>query len=303
MSSKLIIKKLFKALNTKKDDVIQICEEMITENFSDAVNEPTFYSLPFNEITSIIKKVNFIEECKPQEFVKLLESVVRGISNIHQTEAILLLNEIKISNLPQLTIDNIIEIISKFTKSELLVRLGELYKESSNLVEVDWEYEIEQKNKQIEKLKKQIYLFKSQRPMEKPRDFEENVFTACKNGKLNSVRYHFEVLGASKEAVSSDYPFGTVLHVACWYNQLAIVKYLCEVQNVKTEIKDRDGLTPLHIACNWGYLSIVRYLCEVQHVNLNSRNKSGHTPLYIAQNSYNDTLGVIDYLASIGANR
>ena len=63
--------------------------------------------------------------------------------------------------MPQLTIDDIIGIVSKFTKSELLTKLGELYEEEKNSLTPDYEYvienlqkELQQKNEEIENLKK-----------------------------------------------------------------------------------------------------------------------------------------------------
>ena len=177
---------------------------------------------------------------------------------------------------------------------------------------------------------------------EKPKDFESDVFVACEKGKLDSVRYHFEVLHAAKEATCTRSKAGklgsvrnlTALHIAVIYNQLNIVRYLCEVQKVNTEAKDDYDRTPLnhaisnnhleivkylcedahadketqnqfsarplHIACLYGYLPIVKYLIEVQKVDKWAKTKNNRTPYLEAK--FNHNKEVMDYLRSIGAS-
>ena len=63
---------------------------------------------------------------------------------------------------------------------------------------------------------------------EKPKDFEPDIFKACKEGKLKSVQW------------------------------------LIEKEKINKNQKDEKGNTPIHIACTRGHLPIVQYLIEKQ---------------------------------------
>ena len=76
----------------------------------------------------------------------------------------------------------------------------ELYDEEQRLVERDWEYDLKEKDKQIESLKEELKLRPVSKPtdsqpvatqekVEKPSDFEPDIHEACLKGKLSSVRF------------------------------------------------------------------------------------------------------------------
>ena len=299
MNPKSILRKLNKAIADKNSDNIKFAEELIIENIEHIYKEPLFYSLPFDEISNIIKRIEFGNNDEVTEPFELLHTLLKKTSEVHEKEAVLLLNDLKIDNLPQLTIDEIISILSKFTKNELLTKLGELYTEEKSLLRPDYEHIIEEQNHEIAKLKEELQAKnkennelkkqitehkdepkpKKKTPLtetlkeskfppvtEKPSDFEPDVFIACMENKLSSIQYLFEVQKENPD--KRDWLGRTVLHLACELNNLPMVQYLCEVAKFNTEAKDQHGKTPLSTSCDFMCYEIIKYLCEVQKVNI-----------------------------------
>jgi len=63
---------------------------------------------------------------------------------------------------------------------------------------------------------------------------------------------------------------------------------------------NNKGNTILHWACTYDLLDIVKYLIEIGS-NLNIHNENGHTPLHLA--CANGNLEIIDLLETNGANK
>ena len=308
---KPIIRKLNKAIAQKSsDDVIKGYQEILAENISEAAKEATFFSLPFRNLISIIRRVDFTKEEQP---VELIKTIVEGSSQAYRKETSYLLNIIKCSDL-QMTIPDYVHILHKFSNCELCVKLGELYEYEESLLVRDWDYEISVRdteiaelNKKLEEVKKEITLqnetlrepiYKSSpetqrtnprkrrrmsifhKVTEMPSDFEPDIIKAAEEGKLSSVQYLCEVENADCEVTNDDN--NTALHLACRNGHILIVRYLCEKRNANKEAKGRWGFTPLHYATCHGHLPVVQYLCEKQNANIEARSESGRTPLHFA---------------------
>ena len=113
--STTLIEKLQKAINEKKSiDEIHIAEDVIIKNIANVANEPLFDSLPFDHISNIIKRIEFNNENQISEPLLLLQTLIEKTSEFHEKESVLLLNDIKIDQLPKLTIDDIIIILTIF---------------------------------------------------------------------------------------------------------------------------------------------------------------------------------------------
>ena len=97
----------------------------------------------------------------------------------------MLLQNIDITNIP-LSFEEVFSILEKFTNCPFLNYLCNLHKEKEQLPEKDYEYELKQKDKEIKKMKQQMKEFQPptkrifQPIAEKPKDFEPNIFKACK---------------------------------------------------------------------------------------------------------------------------
>ena len=107
----------------------------------------------------------------------------------------------------------------------------------------------------------------------KPPDLQPDIFKACREGKLSSVKWLIE-----KEGVDP--------------NKQVPYK-IPELNFVETD-------TPIIIAARNGKLDIVKYLISIG-VNKDSRNKWGWSALIKA--SKNGQTEVVRYLVSIGANK
>ena len=120
---------------------------------------------------------------------------------------------------------------------------------------------LQQNDKEIEELKQQIKdieTYQSTTIVEKPNDFEENIFEACKVGKLSSVKWLIEKEKIDKN-IKNTYD-NTLIHIASEHGHLPVVKYLIEKQNIDVDTKGEYERTPLHYACWEGHLPVAEYL-------------------------------------------
>ena len=140
----------------------------------------------------------------------------------------------------------------------------------------------------------------------KPIDFEPDLFKACKEGKISSVRWLIEKEDEEKDKPYEDennymlefYENDTPIHIAAKHNNPEIVKYLIEKRRVSKEIKGWQGKTALHYASEKGHAQIVEYLLS-KKANINAKDDYGWTPLHYACSS--GQLEIVKILISAGA--
>ena len=85
-----------------------------------------------------------------------------------------------------------------------------------------------------------------------------------------------------------------LLHVACQWSDVDIVRYLIDDEQCDINVQNMNGDLPLHIACKWGNLKVVEYMAHEVYHHLNIQNKEGNTPFHIA--CYSGYLTVIMFL-------
>ena len=74
----------------------------------------------------------------------------------------------------------------------------------------------------------------------------------------------------------------TILHEAAKYDQLEIVKKICESQNnLNLERRDKAGETPLHKAVRYGHDEVVDYLVY-RGADIHAKTSEGSTSLHLA---------------------
>ena len=146
-------------------------------------------------------------------------------------------------------------------------------------------------------------LIKFPQLLEKPNDFESDIFKACKEGKLSSIQWLIEIdnVDIIKKVEVDDINNGywkddTPIHIASRNGHLPIVQYLIEKHNVYID-KIGSYCTPLNCACENGHLNIVEYLISKGA----QIDKGTWTPLHVSAN-YGRT-DIVKYLISKGANR
>ena len=324
MKAKSVINKLIKAINdNKNEDVINTYIDVIADNIAEVAKQPLFYTLPFNTISAIVQKVDFNEENDP---LPLMRAITAGTNKSHEKESVLLLNAFSDDKLPPLTIEQIIGILSELKSSALLTKLGDLQEEENQLLVPDYEGEITDLRKEISQRDHEIASLKQKLAealpkdkflpaKSKPDDFEPVMFTALTKGKLTSVKYQMEQqsfdanslikcfykyendeMKLSKTKVDNAWreiglnPF----HISCICNQVEVVQYLCEKQNINKEATDKYGKTGFIYACSKGHPEVVEYLCEKQNINKEATDNYGWTGFIKACD--NGHLEVVEYL-------
>ena len=143
MAIRSIIEELFTSIKEKNEEAINSAEKDLIEKITETANEQTFYSLPIDQISNIIRKVDFTNKDIVKEPITLLQTIIQKTTEVHEKDAVLILNDIRVEKFPQISTDNIINIISKFTSSEILTKLWELYEEEKHSVTSDYEFTID----------------------------------------------------------------------------------------------------------------------------------------------------------------
>ena len=299
-------------------NVINEYESKLSKNVEELSKNEKFFNLPLNHIFSIISKVDFniIEES--DKTIGIIQNIIKNIIKMHykEKETILILQNI---NTTEFSYDEIFSLLELITNCPILVHFCNLINEQNKEVDFDISYEMEQKNKEINALKEELRTIKQDykitrkfpQIVEKPKDFESDLFEACEKGKLDSVQWLIEKEGKdptiSSIRISLDSPPHkhrgrlclTPLNIATEYNHIDVIEYLVSKGANKTKAT-HDGC-PVHIAAEKGFIQIVQYFIEREDVNIEiAGGYLDWTPLQYAcsKNQFN----VVKYLISKGAN-
>ena len=318
MSIKQIVDKLRKEISGRnREDFIDDLEEMLSENAKELSINEYFFHLPLKHIFSVISRVNFISIDEDDGGFDVLHNFIKNTIHAHfeEKETLLILQNIDIEQI-LLSYEKTFAILELFTNCPILNHFCRLHKDKQQLPEKDYEYELNQKDSEIEKLKQQNKELQSKQNskstsnfvpiLEKPKDLESDIFKACREGKLTSVQWLIEKchIDKNKRVVTVDFKLGffqddTPIHIASLRGHLPIVEYLIEKQNVSPYIKGSIGQTPLHDACSKGHLPIVQYLIEKKNVNPNVQKNYEKTSLHDACEKGH--LHIVEYLISKGS--
>ena len=301
-------------------------------------NNDSFFHSPLKSILSYISTIDFSSIHVGDRF-EFLKNIITNTISAHSKEkkTLLILQNINISQF-NLSIERILSIFQLFANCPILKLFCNLYEKREILPEKDYTFDLEQKDKEIDKLKQIIKILK---PItKKPKDFESDIFEACKEGKLSSVQWLIEKEIVDKnKRVEEDYfnndlyKDDTPIHIASMKGHLPIVQYLIEKYDVDINIKGCKRKTPLHYACQEGhlqiieyliskgadvyakdqfgnyviyysylkgYFSIIKYLIEKRHIENEVKNYYSQTPLHCA--CYFGDLQIVEYLISKGAD-
>ena len=301
-------------------DLINSLQLALSNDITNASSLEEFYNLPITNIFNIIKKVDFSIQ---DDYYGLLKTIIKNASKKHG-DAVCLLDAF-ICEYCDLALNEIIDILKCFEHSQLLIKLGQLYDESEKLVDIDFEFELEAKEKKIEELKENTDDIDTPVTTQ-PKNFEPNIFHAVITGKLSSVKY---LVGMNPELVNKTAhgSKNTPLHHACLNGHLSIVKYLIkngadinvtnkneksptfyavqkgylhiieylfDLNVIGKNILLSDSIYLLNIACSYEQFEIAKYLIEKQNYDVNLKDPKGNTPLLIACKK--DSFEIANYL-------
>ena len=301
----------------REEEILKL-ENIASKHISNITKEDSFFTIPLKNILSITNKTDF-NECEDDP-IDTIKRIINGTINSHpnERETLYLLHELKRDKLPPLTINDCISILESFTNIDICVILGELSKAENKSVEIDYDYEISQLQKQVKTLEnmnstleKQIKSknetisrlgSKSYEPIfppitQKPKRFESDILNATLNEDFPSIQWLIEQEHVDID--TTDTHDETSLYYAASFGFLDIVQYL--IQKGADVNKADDGQrTPLHEASDGGYVDIVQYLVD-HGAYINAIDEWGDTPLHNA--SYYGNVDVVRYLLSKGANK
>ena len=256
---------------------IETLEYLAVDSIESFVKEESFFELPTNEVLRIIAKSEIRD-------IELLNEVISRMLKKKGEESTLLLNVIKIE---EATLEECIEILSKFKHSQICRQTSKLFKEEKELPERDYEREINELKKELQtKIKQGIV---------KPSDFESDICKAAEEGKLTSIKYLVKQCHADVE--TKDWCGYTPINNASSNGHLDVVKYLYKKCHANVETRDDCGCTPISCASYKGNLEVVKYLYEKCHADIETKDDYGRTPINLA--SQNGKLNVVKYLYEI----
>ena len=221
-----VIANLIEANEKKDEKFIANLENILSSNLKEYCTNPLFYSFPIKQIETIIEKSKIND-------IYTICNILSKASEYKIEEAPLLL---QCFNSQTITMDANTKIITSLSKIPICMELKEL---KENDAQIDYFFEIKEKDKEIEELKKEIKRYT------KPDDFVYDIFEATKNGKLSSVKYLINVMKTDPNI--KDKYGRTPLHIA---STLDIVKYLIEECKADPNIQNDNGETPLKLAKN-----------------------------------------------------
>ena len=203
-------------------------ETKIEFNFEDLKNNQEFFQQNISNILEFIQHFDVETVNEPLQFIlNFITETIKNHPNEHET--IFLLEYIKIPSTFLLTDD--ISILKLFTHSPICQHISLQYENENKMLEIDYEYLLNEKDKEITQLKQQIdelshssskvnsidqtyYIpngnenkkkANNHNPnMKKPFLFENDIFKAIEKGKLSSVQYHIEFLDVDVNTKNSD---------------------------------------------------------------------------------------------------
>ena len=234
-----LLKELQREITGKnREDKISAYEETISTNIESLVKSEQFFNLPLSNLLSIFSKINILEI---DDIIPFMTNYINNTIKYHsyEKETIFLLPLIKTKE--NFTFDDIISILLSFTNCDIFKTLKIQYNDLHKDIEFDYEYELSQKNKEIEDLKATISKMKNEKQDDKKEDYipsEEEIETLNQYKKMIDYK-EIDPNKLDKEGK-------TLLHHACEYGYFAIVKYLVEDIKVDIHVEDSKGKTAIY---------------------------------------------------------
>ena len=78
-----MIIELVKSIKNKDEGAIKFGENILSKNITAIAEQRIFYSLPFDQISNIIKKAEFINSDKVKDTISVLQTIIQKTSEVH----------------------------------------------------------------------------------------------------------------------------------------------------------------------------------------------------------------------------
>lgn len=114
---------------------------------------------------------------------------------------------------------------------------------------------------------------------------------SCQYNYLDIVDYFISI---NMSVNNVDFLNNNALIIACYEENLEIIKYLIENTNINIDHKNNFGNNVLLVACYENYIEIVKYLLEETKININTINNLGNNILMMS--CLNNNLELLLYL-------
>ena len=257
---------LLKLKDNLSGEDIKRQEKYIAQNLERYAKIENFYTLPLEIICNIVESAGKLS-------AKVARQLLFEANKKFGKESAKILMHMDVSDF---SIQEIHGILSVLDSVPIMQRLKDVMPPD----DIDWDYSVPwSEEDKVEEMVASV---------QKPPNYEENIFVASKHGNIQSVLYTIAVnptlLNAKKE--KNDY---TPLNVSAYFGQTSLLKVLL-FHGALTEIPDKDGRTPLVNAVRKGNAECVSFLLE-QGAETNVCDKKGNYPLhYAAANAYNSIL-------------
>ena len=290
MTCETLIQQLIKEEEIENGITNKLEEEIAKEIYS-CIKIDSFYKLNFKRLHSILEKVGPLE-------IKPAHCFLSKMSEIYGGDSCILLKSLEID---AKSIDDCCYVLSSIIGSPICQLIKDFI-ESNGEVDFDWEYEIMKKDNEIQTLKESLKPKIPEIPQEllqpidnKPANFERNIYKACEQGSIDSVKYLIQN-GIDINKKNRDQV--TPLMAACKHKQLKIVQFLL-ANGANINDQDNAGWSPLWWAIRGGSLPIIEFLVE-SGANIECCDQNNATPLMLAAEEANDL--IVSYLINKGAN-
>ena len=245
-------------------------EAILSDRIEECSSIPEFFNLPIDTISKFVSNANNYNLNTSRRLLKMSASK-------HGDQALLLLGKINVLGLSP--IDYVSIVASLREVSPTCQKIADLYNVSDDI-----SYDEELIRKSI------LKRFRTDaEKIEKPVDFEFDIFKACDKGKLQNVQY---LVQNKIDPEMRDGDGNTVMMRAARANQPEIIDFLYEIGG-HIEATNDCGQTPLLISAEEGNLKALQKLLE-KGANPDAKDDEGNTAFIHA--ALNEHVDVLKYL-------
>lgn len=119
-------------------------------------------------------------------------------------------------------------------------------------------------------------------------NFNRILFLACEQGDLQTIETHLVSYSSSQICSVHDQYQATLIHHACRYGHLDLLKYFLEEKHIDlSQLRTKHGATCVHDASVCDQVHIIQYIFHYNQENFSTKlrwtigDEQGNTPLHL----------------------